>query len=130
MVEERTQELREAQEQLVRREKLAVLGRLLLINLVRNAYQAMPDGGDLTINAQGKKNKVALSISDTGCGIPEKEIEKIFEPLFTTKANGIGLGLAIVKNLVDANGGTIEVESEEGKGSTFTVVLPTKEAIS
>jgi signal transduction histidine kinase len=67
---------------------------------------------------------ISISITDTGCGISEENIEKIFEPLFTTKAKGIGLGLAVSRNLVEANGGSIEVESEMGKGSTFTVRLP------
>ena len=97
----------------------------VLTNLFTNGHQAMPDGEDLTVNAQGEKNKVRLSVSDTGSGISDENLEKIFEPLFTTKAKGIGLGLAVTKNLVEANDGTIEVESEEGKGSTFTVKLPT-----
>ena len=67
-----------------------------------------------------------MAIIDTGRGISKENIEKVFEPLFTTKARGIGLGLAVSKNLVEANEGSIEVESEEGKGSTFTVILPTK----
>jgi signal transduction histidine kinase len=126
----------------------------VLGNLVTNAYQAMPDGGRLMISVsedegigrrgdtgtrrQGDSPPVSpspclrVSISDTGCGIPPESLEKIFEPLFTTKAKGIGLGLAVSKNLVEANGGSIEVESpstglrtgEEGKGSTFTVKLP------
>jgi len=68
---------------------------------------------------------VAVSFTDTGVGIAEENLEKIFEPLFTTKAKGIGLGLPLVKTLVEANGGSIEVESEVGQGSTFTVRLPT-----
>jgi len=108
----------------------------VLVNLVTNAYQAMPEGGRLTISAQAEKGQVYLSITDTGCGIPNENMERLFEPLFSTKAKGIGLGLAVSKNLVEANGGSIEVESpstslrtgEEGKGSTFTVILPTKEA--
>jgi len=108
----------------------------VLVNLVINAYEAMPEGGRLTIKAKGKKGKMYLSISDAGCGISKEKMERLFEPLFTTKARGIGLGLAVSKNLVEANGGSIEVESpsaplrtgEVGKGSTFTVVLPTKEA--
>jgi signal transduction histidine kinase len=70
---------------------------------------------------------VAVSFADTGVGIPEENLEKLFEPLFTTKAKGVGLGLALVKTLVEVNGGSIEVESEVGKGSTFTVRLPTRE---
>jgi signal transduction histidine kinase len=98
----------------------------VLVNLVTNVYQAMPEGGNLTITAQAEKDQVYLSITDTGVGIPEENLEKLFEPLFTTRARGIGLGLAVSKNLVEVNGGSIEVESEEGKGSTFTVVLPIK----
>jgi len=102
----------------------------VLGNLVINAYQAMPEGGDLTISAWAEEDKVALSITDTGCGISPENIGKLLEPLFTTKARGIGLGLAVSKNLVEANGGGIEVESQEGQGSTFTVILPVKEAMS
>jgi signal transduction histidine kinase len=102
----------------------------VLGNLVINAYQAMPEGGDLTISARAEEDKVTLSITDTGCRISPENIGKLFEPLFTTKARGIGLGLAVSKNLVEANGGGIEVESQEGQGSTFTVILPVKEAMS
>jgi signal transduction histidine kinase len=79
-----------------------------------------------------------IRVSDTGTGISRENMEKLFEPLFTTKASGIGLGLAVSKSLVQANSGSIEVESpsaplrtgEEGRGSTFTVILPSKEAVS
>jgi signal transduction histidine kinase len=94
-------------------------------NLIANAVQAMNGkGGDLSINANANDNYVSIVISDTGCGIPEENIAKIFEPLFTTKPKGIGLGLAIAKRLVEENGGKIEVTSQTGKGSTFTVRLP------
>jgi len=99
----------------------------VLSNLITNAFQAMPEGGKLTIRAQAKKDKLSLSITDTGCGISEENMKKVFEPLFTNKAKGIGLGLAISKNLVEVNRGSIEVKSREGKGSAFTVILPTKE---
>ena len=107
---------------------------LVLGNLMTNACQAMPQGGRLIINAgrgdprgrpAGGRPEVSISITDTGCGISPENSKHLFEPLFTTKARGIGLGLAISKNLVEANGGRIEVESEEGVGSTFTVWLPT-----
>jgi len=102
----------------------------VLVNLVSNAYQAMTEGGELTIGAREEGGQVHLSITDTGAGISQENIQKIFEPLFTTKARGIGLGLAVSRSLVQANGGSIEVESEGGKGSTFTVILPTAEVAS
>ena len=99
-------------------------------NLVRNAFQAMPEGGQLVIKTSKVSGNApepvgaAVSFTDTGIGISQEKSEKIFEPLFTTKAKGIGLGLALSKMLVEANGGTIGVESEEGQGSTFIVRLP------
>jgi PAS domain S-box-containing protein len=101
--------------------------RQVLENLVINAYQAMPDGGTLTIEAKASRDEVRLSIADTGVGIAKQAMGKLFEPLFSTKPRGIGLGLAVSKTLVEANGGSIEVESEEGKGSTFTLILPVAE---
>lgn len=98
----------------------------VLGNLVVNAYQAMPEGGNLTIGAQVRGDMVALAVTDTGCGIPPENMSRLFEPLFTTRARGIGLGLVTSKNLVEANGGSIEVQSEVGKGSTFTLILPTR----
>lgn len=98
----------------------------VLINLVTNAYEAMPDGGKLTIKAQGEKDLVAVSLTDTGCGMSEETMRGLFQPLFTTKAKGMGLGLAVVKNLLEANRGSIGVQSEEGKGSTFILRLPVK----
>jgi len=96
----------------------------VLGNLVTNAYQAMKEGGNLTISAQAEGGQVSLSVADTGCGIPPENMAKLFEPLFTTRTRGIGLGLAVSKSLVEANGGSIEVISKVGKGSTFTVRLP------
>ncbi len=96
----------------------------ILGNLITNAYQAMPTGGSLSIEARTKLDGVALSVTDTGTGMSLETMDKLFEPLFTTKAKGIGLGLAISKYLVEANEGTISVESQEGQGSTFTIFLP------
>jgi len=93
-------------------------------NLATNAIQAMPNGGKLTISTSLKDGFTSIVFQDTGVGIPKEDMEKLFTPLFTTKAKGVGLGLAICKNLVEAHGGSIEVESEEGKGSTFTIKLP------
>ncbi|KPJ52651.1 hypothetical protein AMJ39_07345 [candidate division TA06 bacterium DG_24] len=96
----------------------------VLNNLVTNAYQAMSEGGTLTIGARAEGAMVHLSVADTGCGISDENMKRLFEPLFTTKERGIGLGLMVTKNLAEANGGKITVQSEEGKGSTFTVTLP------
>jgi PAS domain S-box-containing protein len=93
----------------------------ILINLVTNAIQAMPDGGKLTINAFEKDNNVFITVEDTGIGIPERIKHKLFTPMLTTKAKGQGLGLAVVKRLVEAQGGAITFESQEGKGTTFTL---------
>jgi len=93
-------------------------------NLILNAMQAMPDGGTLTIYASAEDGSVAISVRDTGVGIPDELKGKIFAPLATGKAKGTGLGLAVVKRILDAHGGTITFESEAGKGTTFTVTLP------
>jgi two-component system, cell cycle sensor histidine kinase and response regulator CckA len=98
----------------------------VLGNLVLNACQAMPKGGEITLSAKKKGKMVAIAVADTGNGITPENMKKLFEPLFTTKPKGIGLGLAVSKKLVEANGGKIEVESEPGKGSTFTLWLPVK----
>ncbi len=95
----------------------------VLANLVTNAYQAMPDGGELSIRAEGNEKQIHLSLTDTGCGMSPETMAKIFEPLFTTKARGIGLGLSVSKNLVEVNGGSIAAESTESQGSAFTVTL-------
>lgn len=96
-------------------------------NLILNALQAMPEAGQLVIKSEilpQAQAQVAISFADSGIGISRENQEKIFEPLFTTKAKGIGLGLPIIKTLVEGHGGTIEVQSELGKGSIFTVRLP------
>ena len=99
----------------------------VVLNLVDNAVEAMPEGGDLYIDAEAGEDGVVFTFEDTGVGIPPENLEKIFEPLFTTKTKGIGLGLSIVKLLVEAHGGDIDVESEEGQGARFTVRLPYEE---
>ncbi len=94
-------------------------------NLVLNAVQAMPEGGQLIVRTEKEIPEwVKVSITDTGTGIPEKNLGRLFVPLFTTKTQGIGLGLTVVKNLVEEHGGTIGVISQVGTGSTFTVRLP------
>ena len=97
-------------------------------NLIANACQSMPDGGTLAISAKRStvdgQAFVDVGIKDTGVGIAPENLKKLFEPLFTTKAKGIGLGLAVCQKLVEANRGRIEVQSEAGRGSIFTVYLP------
>jgi len=101
----------------------------VLVNLIRNAVDAMPKGGTLTIKCRRKDEKVEFAVSDTGVGMSEEVLKKLWTPLFTTKARGMGFGLSICKRFVEAHGGTINVESEVGKGSTFTVTLPIKPEI-
>lgn len=96
----------------------------VFLNIILNALQAMPEGGELEISSMIKDGYAVISFRDTGTGIPEKDIEKIFEPLFTTKAKGIGLGLALTKQTIEAHQGRIEVESSINKGTTFRVLLP------
>ena len=93
-------------------------------NIILNAVQAMPEGGKLEIKTLARKTMVEIIFRDTGVGISEENLQKIFEPLFTTKSKGFGLGLAIVKDIIDKHGGTIEVESEVDVGTTFIVKLP------
>jgi PAS domain S-box-containing protein len=95
-------------------------------NLIENALQAMEEGGTLSVVTRADNDTVAVIFSDDGCGIPQDNLEKIFDPLFTTKTKGIGLGLVIAKNLVEANGGTITVKSDGSSGSTFTVLFTRK----
>lgn len=99
----------------------------IFFNLIENAGQAMEEGGILRIYTKINNLTAEVGFEDEGCGISEDRLEKIFEPLFTTKKKGIGLGLAICKSLAEANGGTILVESREGKGSTFTVRFQRKD---
>jgi signal transduction histidine kinase len=93
-------------------------------NLISNAVQAMNGKGELQILTSTENGFASAQVLDNGCGITEENLEKIFEPLFTTKPKGIGLGLAITKRLVEQNGGKIEVSSQVGKGTAFTVTLP------
>ncbi|MEM1985959.1 MAG: PAS domain S-box protein [Nitrososphaeria archaeon] len=96
----------------------------ILGNLLLNAIQAMPEGGTLTISAKSSENEVVLEVKDTGIGIPEENISKIFTPFFTTKSKGQGLGLAVCKRLVETLGGNISVESKVGEGTKFTIRFP------
>lgn len=100
----------------------------VLVNIIANAAQAMPDGGRLSISAEEKEKSLEVEITDTGGGIAEDVMAKIFDPLFTTRAKGIGLGLAVCKSIIDRHEGHIEVKSKSGKGTTFRINLPLKAA--
>ena len=96
----------------------------VLINLVTNAVQAMPKGGELTLSAYTSDKERRIIVKDTGQGIPENVKPKLFAPLFTTKSKGQGFGLAVCKRVIEAHGGTITFESQEEKGTEFVVSLP------
>ncbi len=98
----------------------------VLLNLVLNACQAMPEGGTLTLKLCTKRDVVELSLQDTGTGIPEGQISKIFDPFFTTKAvgEGTGLGLTVVHGIIQEHNGTIRVKSIPNQGTTFVISLP------
>ncbi len=98
----------------------------VFLNIIQNAYQAMPDGGQLRIVSRAVGDEVHAIFSDTGVGIPPENLKRIFDPFFTTKevGQGTGLGLSVSYGIVEQHGGTIEVESKVGEGSTFIVKLP------
>jgi two-component system NtrC family sensor kinase len=100
--------------------------RQVMLNMFKNAKEAMPKGGTLTIGTRKERDKVMIHIRDTGVGIPEESRVKIFEAFFTTKqkVKGVGLGLSVCYGIIKNHGGEIKVESEEGKGTHFTISLP------
>jgi signal transduction histidine kinase len=104
----------------VDREKM----RRVFINIIKNAFDAMPKGGYLTIESRPCENNVSFDFSDTGMGMSRETLAKIWSPLFTTKAKGMGFGLPICRRLVEAHGGRINVESHAGRGTKFTVTVP------
>ncbi len=99
----------------------------VLVNLIKNALQAMTSGGTLTLQTGEGADGVWVSVADTGGGIPQEQINRIFEPFYTTKKKGTGLGLMIVQRIVRAHGGRIELESQVGRGTTFRIWLPLHE---
>nr|MDO8083009.1 PAS domain S-box protein [Candidatus Freyarchaeota archaeon] len=98
-------------------------------NIIQNSIDAMPEGGELTIKSWEANGNLEIAFTDNGIGISKENMEKLFKPLFTTKAKGIGLGLPICKRIVEAHGGSVSVESVVGKGTTFTVTLPINQKI-
>ncbi len=96
----------------------------VFINIIKNALDAMPNDGVLTIRSEEKEKHVSFSFTDTGTGMSEEARVKLWTPLFTTKAKGMGFGLPICKRIVETHGGTISVESTVGKGTTFRINVP------
>jgi len=109
----------------------SILGRMdsglmkqAIINLIKNAVQAMPGGGEISIRMEKEDAYLKFSITDQGTGIPREKINRLFEPLFTTKETGSGLGLLVVYKALRQHGGYVEVTSQPGEGTTFTIWLP------
>lgn len=100
----------------------------VFLNFVKNGIEAMPNGGDITVRVTVSNDQVQISIQDTGVGIPEDKLKKIGEPFFTTKKNGNGLGLMVSFKIIESHNGTVYIESELNKGTTFNIVLPAKTA--
>jgi two-component system sensor histidine kinase AtoS len=100
----------------------------VFLNIFLNAVDALPENGQIIIRTGALDAGVKLEIEDNGCGIPEATLENIFNPFFTTKSKGTGLGLSICRRLIEQHGGTIAVESNLGKGTKFTIILPYTQA--
>ncbi|TDK65198.1 PAS domain S-box protein [Bacillus salipaludis] len=97
----------------------------VFINIIKNAIEVMPDGGNILIKInQTENNQIRISICDEGMGIPEEKIKKLGEPFYTTKERGTGLGLMVSYRIIEEHQGTVQIESEIGKGTTFTIILP------
>ena len=99
----------------------------IITNLVKNAIQAFPENQQnkaVCVNVKKVLNNVIITVADNGIGIAKEDFNRIFEPKFTTKSSGMGLGLGIIKNIIENYKGTITLESQKGKGTTFTVSLP------
>ena len=101
--------------------------RQAVSNLILNAEAAMPNGGELLVTAEPERRGVCVHITDTGVGIPTESLDKIFEPYYSTRSGGTGLGLPMVRRIVQEHGGSIEVHSEVGRGTQFTIHLPAAE---
>ena len=95
-----------------------------LLNLVKNAVAAMPKGGTLHLSIRAVNDELKLAVGDTGSGIPEDKLGKLFEPYYKTKENGTGLGLTLTYKIIKEHGGDVTVQSRQGQGSTFTITIP------
>jgi len=95
-----------------------------VFNIVLNAFQAMPDGGKLSVSAKASDSKVSLIFEDTGIGVSKENLSRVFDPFFSTKETGLGLGLAMTRKVVEEHGGKVDFQSAEGKGSTIIMSFP------
>jgi signal transduction histidine kinase len=109
--------------------KLSVDPELLktcILNIILNAFQSMPEGGNLAISAKTSEGNVRIILQDSGIGVSKENLPKLFDPFFSTKSKGLGLGLAMTKRVAEEHGGKVIFQSEEGKGSAITISLPVK----
>jgi signal transduction histidine kinase len=97
-----------------------------IFNSILNAFQAMPEGGELTVSTNMSNGRASIIIQDTGIGVPKENLSRLFEPFFSTKSAGLGLGLAMTRRVVEEHGGKVDFQSLEGKGSTITISLPVR----
>jgi signal transduction histidine kinase len=104
--------------------------RQAILNLVKNAMEALSRGGALTIESRCEGATVAIAVSDTGGGITAEIAERLFEPFFTTKPQGTGLGLSITRQIIEEHGGELAWHNREGAGATFTIRLPISRPVS
>jgi two-component system sensor histidine kinase AtoS len=100
--------------------------RRVVINLIKNAMQAMPDGGTISHSTICDNQWVRIEIADTGVGISDEDIDRLFDAFFTSKSTGSGLGLTVSAQIINNHGGTIEVQKRKPKGTTFIIKLPVK----
>jgi signal transduction histidine kinase len=102
----------------------------MLLNLVINAIQAMPDGGEVVVSAALEEGEMLLRVQDQGCGIAPDSRDKIFDPFFTTKDGGTGLGLPVAHQIVEQHGGTLRAEANPKSGMTFSALLPLRHEVA
>jgi signal transduction histidine kinase len=95
-----------------------------MVNIILNAVDAMPNGGTLTIRSRAKNDSVVIEFEDTGIGIAEEDLGRVFDPFYTTKEKGTGLGMAVSHSIIHKLKGSLTVESELSKGSRFVITLP------
>ena len=96
----------------------------VVLNLVLNAIQAMPDGGKIQLNARMEASELIIEVIDEGCGVAPEDLDRIFTPFFTTREKGTGLGLAVASQIVLQHGGMLEARLNPGGGMTFSIVIP------